>query len=57
MSKLLFDWKDEDPVALIVTITALALLLLLPWASCDVTGPLQGRAETHAQAAVDGHAP
>lgn len=56
MSKLLFDWKEEDPIALIVTIMALALLLLIPWSSCDVTGPLQGRADAHATASTQ-HAP
>lgn len=51
MSSLLFDWKDEDPVALIVTIFAFVLLLLVPWQSCDTIAPLQGRAHADAGAA------
>lgn len=52
MSSLLFDWKDEDPVALIVTILGLVLLLLVPWQSCDPVSALQGGASAAASPAA-----
>lgn len=44
MSKLVFDWKDEDPGALIVMVLALAFILFTPWHSCTKTHALTGKA-------------
>jgi len=43
MSKLIFDWKDEDPGALIVMVLALAFILFTPWHSCTQTYALTGK--------------
>lgn len=36
MSRLVFDWGEEDPGALIVLILALVAVLFFPW-QCDLT--------------------
>ena len=43
MSKLIFDWKDEDPGALIVMVLTLLILIYLPWHSCNPTEALTGK--------------
>jgi hypothetical protein len=36
MSRLVFDWRDEDPGALIVLVLALVAVLFFPW-QCSLT--------------------
>ncbi|MEL6179567.1 MAG: hypothetical protein AAFS10_11475 [Myxococcota bacterium] len=43
MSKLVFDWKDEDAGALIVMVLALAFILFTPWHACTATNALTGK--------------
>ncbi len=49
MSKLMFDWKDEDPGSLIILVLSLTILLFMPWHSCTSSAPLTGEAPTQAQ--------
>lgn len=39
--KWTFNWRDEDPAALILLIIIMTLVFFTPWHSCDPTSELK----------------